>query len=155
MCECGIVLANWVPWNAADCTSLGSDDEFGCILFVNDTCAASGRSTPSMTKFPLCARVKQAVGKNNSQSIMHVAARPVVPVSKTPVPAAVRRHTRNKNHSPFKIASLKASYKENSNPGNNEKQQIAHSLEMTVMQVSTWFCNYRKRNHRHPTPVAP
>jgi len=65
-----------------------------------------------------------AVGANNGRAMVHAPARTVVPLQKTPRPAAVKRHTRNKNHSPHKIATLKASYDKNRKPGENEKKKI-------------------------------
>jgi len=149
MCEYGTVLANWVPWNAAECALVGSDNEFGSIIFASSVCAVSGSSTPTMNNSPPRAPVHHRVGGKNSLSTPHV-----VTVPKTPLTSAVRQHKRSKNHSPFKIAMLEASYKGNSNPGRNEKQKIAHCLKMSVRQVCNWFSNYRKRKHRRPTPVA-
>jgi len=146
MCHCGIVLANWVPWNAAECVLVGSDDEFGGII--------SGSTTPTVSKSPCHAAVHHNVVRKNSPSILNVVVRAVVPVPKTSLFSVVRRHTRSKNHSPFKIGMLEASYKRNSKPASNEKKQLAHCLKMSMKQVCNWFSNYRKRKHRHPTPVA-
>jgi len=154
MCQRGIVLANWVPWNAAECALLRSDDEFGDIISPSSVCNVSGSTTLTMSKSPCHAAVHHNVVRKNSPSTPHLVVSPIVPVPKTSLFSVVKQHTRSKNHSPFKISMLEASYKRNSNPASNEKKHLAHCLKMSMKQVCNWFSNYRKRKHRHPTPVV-
>jgi len=161
MCDVEIVLANWVPWYASECAvegndeCVGCDDEFGAIIFANSADEVAASTTPITHKSSPRVLAAHAVSANNGRAMVRAPARTGVALQKTPRPAAVKQHTRNKNHSPHKIAMLKACYEKNTKPGENEKQQLARSLKMTMDQVCMWFCNHRKRNNRPPTPVAP
>jgi len=57
-------------------------------------------------------------------------------------------HARHKNHSRERVIALKALYQRDSHPDTCTKINVAHALNMTVEQVSTWLSNHRKRTAR-------
>jgi len=127
-----VILANWVPWNTMACTQqelMWDDSRFGAIILAESSQDLSARNTPT--------------------NLLHVPRHSAS--SAAMVTVKQRRHTkkdhvRNKNHPIHKVVALKSIYQNNPRPSEYQKNTMAVKLDMTIDQVSTWFCNYRKRN---------
>jgi len=123
--EMDLVLL-WTPWTTCltpeEANQVG-DSRFGGIIFPEESESCGARIAPVNHTTKPKKRIKVRVDEG-------------------------KWHARHKNHSRESVTALKALYQRDSYPDARTKINVAHTLNMTVEQVSTWFSNHRKRTSR-------
>jgi len=119
-------LLLWTPWTTCltpEEENQAGDSRFGGIIFPEESKSCGARIAPVNHTTEPQKRIRVSLDDG-------------------------KWHTRHKNHSRERVIALKALYQRDSHPDACTKINVAHALNMTVEQVSTWLSNHRKRTAR-------